>query len=72
MVDVQDLYLKQLQSFYWENNLNPDLMKLERLAYFADLVAEKNESINLVSRKDVESIVENHVFLSSYISKYIS
>jgi len=71
MVDVQEQYFKELQSFYWENNFTPDLMKLERLAYFAELVAEKNDGVNLISRRDVESIIENHIFISSYISKYI-
>jgi len=70
MVDVQEQYFKELQSFYWENNFTPDLMKLERLAYFAELVAEKNEGVNLISRRDVESIIENHIFISSYISKH--
>jgi 16S rRNA (guanine527-N7)-methyltransferase len=71
MVDVQELYLKELQSFYWENNFNPDLMKVERLAYFAELIAEKNEKVNLISRRDVNSIVENHIFISSYITKFL-
>ncbi|MFO7448119.1 MAG: 16S rRNA (guanine(527)-N(7))-methyltransferase RsmG [Ignavibacteriaceae bacterium] len=71
MVDVQELYYKELLSFYWENQINPDIMKVERLAYFAELVAEKNEKVNLISRRDVNSIVENHIFISSYISKYI-
>jgi 16S rRNA (guanine527-N7)-methyltransferase len=71
MVDVQEQYYKELQSFYWDNGFNPDPAKIERLAYFAELVAEKNEKVNLISRKDVESIIENHIFLSSYITKYI-
>lgn len=71
MVDVQELYLKELQSFYWENSFNPDLMKVERLAYFAELVAEKNEKVNLISRRDVNSIIENHIFISSYITKFL-
>ncbi len=71
MVDVQEQYLKELQSFYWENGSNPDMAILERLAYFAELVAEKNEQVNLISRKDIDSLVENHVFFSSYITKYI-
>jgi len=71
MVDVQELYLKELQSFYWENNFNPDLMKVERLAFFAELVAEKNEKVNLISRRDVNSIIENHIFISSYIAKFL-
>ena len=71
MVDVQEQYYKELQSFYWDNAFNPDPAKIERLAYFAELVAEKNEKVNLISRKDVESIIENHIFLSSYITKYL-
>jgi 16S rRNA (guanine527-N7)-methyltransferase len=71
MVDVQEQYYKELQSFYWDNAFNPDPTKIERLAYFAELVAEKNEKVNLISRKDVESIIENHIFLSSYITKYL-
>jgi 16S rRNA (guanine527-N7)-methyltransferase len=71
MVDVQEKYLKELQSFYWENSFSPDIMKIERLAYFAELVAEKNESVNLISRRDIGNIIENHVFLTSYITKYV-
>ncbi|HSD64096.1 MAG TPA: 16S rRNA (guanine(527)-N(7))-methyltransferase RsmG [Ignavibacteriaceae bacterium] len=71
MVDVQELYLKKLQSFCWENAFNPDIMKIERLAYFAELVTEKNESVNLISRRDIGNIIENHVFLCSYLTKYI-
>lgn len=71
MADFQEKYLKQLQSFFWENGFNPDSMQTERLAYYTDLLTKKNEFLNLVSRKDIESIVENHVFLSSYITKYV-
>jgi 16S rRNA (guanine527-N7)-methyltransferase len=46
-------------------------MRNERLAFFAQLVAEKNESVNLISRKDVESIIENHIFISAYITKFL-
>jgi 16S rRNA (guanine527-N7)-methyltransferase len=71
MVDVQEQYLKELQTFCWENGFNPDTMQAERLAYFAELVSDKNESVNLISRRDVDSIIEKHVFISSYITKYI-
>ena len=71
MVDVQEQYFKELQTFYWENGFNPEPMKVERLAYFAELVSEKNEKVNLISRKDVDSIIENHIFISSYITKYL-
>lgn len=67
----QELYLKELQNFCWENGFNPEPMRNERLAYFASLVAEKNKTVNLISRKDVESIIENHIFISAYITKFL-
>lgn len=71
MADLQAQYNKELKTYYWENGINPDLMKIDRLAYFANLVNQKNGDVNLVSRKDTESIIENHVFISSYLSQYI-
>jgi 16S rRNA (guanine527-N7)-methyltransferase len=35
------------------------------------LVAEKNKTVNLISRKDVDSIIENHIFISAYITKFL-
>jgi len=67
----QELYLKELQNLCWENGFNPEPMRTERLAFFAQLVTDKNESVNLISRRDVNSIIENHVFISAYISQYI-
>lgn len=71
MIGVQENYFKQLTALYWENSFNPDSAKVERLAFFAELVAEKNEQVNLISRKDVDSIIENHIFISAYITRYI-
>ncbi len=71
MVDVQKKYLKELQTFCWENGFNPDTMQAERLAYFAELVSEKNGSVNLISRRDIDAIIEKHIFMSAYITKYI-
>ncbi len=70
-MDIQEQYLRELKKFFWENSLNPDLYQLERLAHFAALVKEKNEEVNLISRRDVNNIIENHVFISSLISEYI-
>lgn len=67
----QELYLKELQNFCWENGFNPEPTRTATLAYFAQLVAEKNESVNLISRRDIDSIIENHIFISSYITQYI-
>ncbi len=71
MIALQENFIKQLTALNWENGFNPEVTKVERLAFFADLVAEKNESVNLISRRDVDSIIENHIFISSFITKYI-
>lgn len=56
---------------FWENSINPDEYQLERLANFAVLVTQKNSRVNLVSRKDILKIIENHIFISSFISEYL-
>lgn len=70
-MDQQEQYLRELKMLFWENSLNPDVYQIERLAHFASLVTEKNEQVNLISRRDVAKIIENHVFISSLISEYI-
>ena len=67
----QEIYLKELHNFCWDNGFNPEPMRTERLAFFANLVVEKNKKVNLISRKDVDSIIENHIFISSYITKFL-
>lgn len=67
----QEIYLKELQNYCWDNGFNPEPMRNERLAFFANLVAEKNKTVNLISRKDEDNIVENHIFISAYMTKYI-
>lgn len=67
----QENYLKELQNFCWDNGFNPEPMRNERLAFFANLVADKNKSVNLISRKDEANIVENHIFISAYITQYL-
>jgi 16S rRNA (guanine527-N7)-methyltransferase len=56
---------------FWENSLNPDEFQLERLASFALLVTQKNSKVNLISRRDIQKIIENHVFISAYISEFL-
>ncbi len=67
----QEIYLKELQNFCWDNGFIPESMRNERLAFFAQLVVDKNKTVNLISRKDVESIIENHIFISAYITKFL-
>jgi 16S rRNA (guanine527-N7)-methyltransferase len=70
-LDLQEKYLVELKKLFWDNQLNPDEYQLERLAHFAQLVAQKNEKVNLISRRDVDKIIEHHVFISSYIAEYL-
>jgi 16S rRNA (guanine527-N7)-methyltransferase len=67
----QEIYHKELQNYCWDNGFNPDPMRNERLALFAQLIVEKNKKINLISRKDVDNIIENHIFLSAYVTKFL-
>ncbi len=71
MLETQEQYLRELKKFFWENSLNPDQYQLERLAHFTSLVAETNGKVNLISRKDIKNIVENHVFFSAYMSQFL-
>ncbi len=64
-------YIVELKKLFWDNGINPDIYQIERLANYASLVVDKNEEVNLISRKDTENIIENHVFISYYISEYL-
>jgi len=70
-LDLQEQYLRELKVLFWDNGINPDEYQLERLALFGTLVNQKNSKLNLISRKDVLKIVENHIFISSYVSEFI-
>lgn len=67
----QDQFIRELKQFFWENNINPDLNQIERLAHYSHLVVEKNQFVNLISRKDALKIVENHVFISALLNEYV-
>jgi len=67
----QELFLRELKQFFWENNINPDITQLERLANYSSLIVEKNQFVNLISRKDAAKVVENHVFISALLNEYI-
>ncbi len=67
----QEKYLGELKSFFWENSINPEIFQMERLAHYAELLTQKNEEVNLVSRKDIENLIENHIFISAFISRFI-
>lgn len=65
------VYIKELKTLFWENQLNISDYQVERMAHFAELLVLKNEEVNLVSRKDIENIIENHIFISAYISEFL-
>ncbi len=71
MSDSRELYLKQLTQFFWENELTPDVTQIELLAEYAQLLVERNDIVNLVSRKDTPNVIENHVFISALLSNYV-
>lgn len=64
-------FQKELQNFFWENGLTSEVTKTDRLAFFSHLLYEKNKDVNLVSRADLDNLVEKHVFLSAYITKFL-
>jgi 16S rRNA (guanine527-N7)-methyltransferase len=70
-VDTQAQYLRQLQNLFWENGFVPENNQLDRLANFAHILTKKNNNLNLISKKDINSIIENHIFISAYLSIFI-
>ena len=70
-MEIQEQYLRELKQLFWANSITPDMYQLERLAHFAALLNKKNETVNLISRRDIKNIIENHVFISALISEYI-
>lgn len=67
----EEKHLHQLKKIFWENDIHPDDYQLDRLARYADLVVNKNKIVNLISRKDEENIVENHIFISALITEFM-
>lgn len=64
-------YIRELKTLFWENQINISDYQIDRMAHFAELLVQKNEMVNLVSRKDIENIIENHIFISSFITEYL-
>ncbi len=52
---------EQLEALSAEMNLSLSAQQSEALERFASLILEKNETINLVSRKDIENIWTRHI-----------
>ncbi|KAB2908749.1 MAG: 16S rRNA (guanine(527)-N(7))-methyltransferase RsmG [Ignavibacteriales bacterium] len=68
---LDDTYLRELTHFFWENDKNPDEGTLSRLTHYTRMLVEKNKDLNLISRKDIENVVENHIFISAFITNFI-
>lgn len=64
-------YFKELKTIFWDNQLNISDYQIERMAHFAELLVKKNEDLNLISRKNMDFIVENHIFISSFITEFL-
>lgn len=70
-MEKENQYLIQLKKIFWENDIHPSEDQLERLTRYAELLINKNKIVNLISRKDEAKIIENHIFISAFVSHYI-
>jgi 16S rRNA (guanine527-N7)-methyltransferase len=68
---MREKFASELEVLFRENGVPAEPNQIEKLAYYAEMVLDKNEEVNLISRKDTASIIENHVFHSALITKYI-
>ncbi len=64
-------YRSELSEYFRLNNFVISEKALNLLAEYAILLTERNVTVNLISRKDIENVVENHIFISAFISKYL-
>lgn len=71
LVDLHDHYILEINTIFRENGIILEEFQLDRLANFASLIVEKNEAVNLISRKDVNTVIENHIFISGFISHFL-
>jgi len=69
-LDKQQQYLRELEELFWQNELSPESYQLERLAKYTELLVDKNEMVNLISRRDINHTVEKHVFLSAFAREF--
>ncbi len=69
-MELLEKYRNELSLYFQANNMPLSAKVLNLLANYALLLVQKNQSVNLISRKDVANVIENHVFISSFISKY--
>lgn len=64
-------YYKEIQTLANINDIFLTENELIKLAKYSELLVAKNSIINLVSRKDIENVVENHILHSLLILKYL-
>jgi 16S rRNA (guanine527-N7)-methyltransferase len=69
-LEKEKQYLKELKELFWENELSPESYQLERLAKYAELLVDKNQVVNLISRKNTNNAAEKHIFLSAYVKEF--
>lgn len=61
----------QLKIYLSENQINIPEESFYQLLNYVDLLLAKNEDINLISRKDVDNVIEKHIFHSLLLLKYL-
>jgi len=69
-LDNVSIYKQQLKELIKLNSIDISEEKIDKLCVYADLLCKKNDIVNLVSRKDTENIIENHIFHALLMLKY--
>lgn len=54
-----------------ENNINLNNEQIRQIEAYANELKKWNENVNLISRKDINNILENHILHSLTILKYV-
>lgn len=67
---MKNKYKQELQLLTVSNNLIFNAQKFDLLVEYANFIVLKNSMVNLISRKDIDNVIENHIFHSVLISKY--
>ncbi len=61
-----------LKEYAQRLDIHLDSVQIERLLAYAQLIKEWNRKVHLISKNDVERIVERHIIPSLFFEKYLS
>jgi len=67
---AREKYYEELSVLFKSNEMEIKTDTLLQLANYAYLLAERNKTVNLISRKDIENLIENHIFISALVSRF--